>query len=294
MKASESNKPLVFHTIAELRGWRSQVSGQVGFVPTMGALHEGHATLLRKLQGRCDHSVLSIFVNPTQFGPKEDFSKYPKTWEKDLQIAEEEKVSVVFAPTASEIFPDGYSTYVEETQLSGPLCGIFRPGHFRGVTTVVLKLFNLVQPDLALFGLKDAQQFFVLERMVRDLNLDLKIEGVPTVREPTGLALSSRNVYLTNEEREKAPLIYSTLCRIQDGLLKGEKISKMLEEGAVQLTQAGFQVQYLECRDLATFGSVQNLIQNDQGYLIAVSAYLGSTRLIDNVIINPTQSDGTR
>jgi pantoate--beta-alanine ligase len=168
--------PELIRTVQEMRHWRAQRDGVVGFVPTMGALHRGHAQLLRELRPVCESSVLSIFVNPTQFGPQEDLAKYPRTFDEDMKMAQAEGVNAVFYPDAREMYPDGFSTYVEETQISQPLCGRFRPGHFRGVTTIVLKLFQIVQPNVALFGLKDAQQFFVIEKMVRDLNLPIRLD----------------------------------------------------------------------------------------------------------------------
>jgi pantoate--beta-alanine ligase len=256
----------------------------------MGALHEGHATLLKQVRSRCDISVLSIFVNPTQFGPKEDLSKYPRTFEADLAIAAREGVDVIFAPTPEEMYPSGYSTYVEEEIASQPLCGKFRPGHFRGVTTIVLKLFHLIQPNLALFGLKDAQQFFVLNKMVRDLNLDVQVIGVPTIRESDGLALSSRNVYLTHEERQLAPLLYQTLISAKNRLLKSsgaEDIGSVLTSSIEALENQNFQVQYLQCLSLPDLKPTHAGVLPGAPHLIAVAAYLGKTRLIDNIILSP-------
>lgn len=284
------SQPIVIRSIAQLREFRKSAMGTVGVVPTMGALHEGHAFLLRTLRSKCDVSVLTIFVNPTQFGPKEDLSRYPRTFEKDLETAAREGVDLVFAPTPEEIYPEGYSTYVEETSLSQPFCGTFRPGHFRGVTTVVLKLFHLIQPHLSLFGLKDAQQFFVLSKMVRDLNLEVEVIGVPTVREKDGLAMSSRNVYLTPAERELAPFLYQTLLSIEQALLRtdgGEAgtFSEVLTLEKDRLTGAGFRVQYLDCVELPQFKTPDATLLGDRPYLVAVAAYLGTTRLIDNVIL---------
>lgn len=276
----------IISTVSALREWRKSIQGRVGFVPTMGALHEGHATLLRAVRPRCDVSVLSIFVNPSQFAPHEDLSKYPRPFEKDLEVAKREKVDVVFAPTPSEIYPMGYSTWVEESERSQLLCGPFRPGHFRGVTTVVLKLFNLVQPDLSLFGLKDAQQYFVLEKMVQDLHLNIQIEGVPTVRESDGLALSSRNVYLSAEDRMKAPLIYQTLRKLRSEIFElSMESEKALENSKFFLKAAGFDVQYLDLLEVPEFKKVEGAVSKQKKHIIAVAAYLGNTRLIDNLII---------
>jgi pantoate--beta-alanine ligase len=247
----------------------------------MGALHAGHAELLHRMRARMggagDRVVLSIFVNPTQFGPNEDLAKYPRTLEADLEIARASGVDAVFFPTPEQMYPAGYSTYVDVEGLTAPLCGAFRPGHFRGVTTVVLKLFNLVKPHVAYFGLKDAQQFFVLHKMARDLDLDVSVEGIPTVREPDGLALSSRNRYLTASERERAPLIRAELNKIVSG-------ASSIDASRARLEGAGFKVQYLEQRALPDLGPV-----SDPGApaLVALAAYLGTTRLIDNIIVRP-------
>ncbi|MFZ9595048.1 MAG: pantoate--beta-alanine ligase [Bdellovibrionia bacterium] len=299
--------PQVISSLKEIRQWRSDAQGlkkgssekvTIGLVPTMGALHEGHAHLLRTLRPRCDLAVLSIFVNPLQFGAGEDLKTYPRTWEEDLRIAEREGVDVVFAPEAQELYPHGFSTQVEETQLSVPLCGAFRPGHFRGVSTIVLKLFHLVQPHLALFGLKDVQQFFVLKKMVEDLNLNIHVEGVPTVRESSGLALSSRNRYLSREEAEKAPLLYQCLNRIQAQAQKinpalspnegREQIFRLLTLTQEQLQNAGFRVQYLELRRVEDLSPIKDGIKPGESYVVAAAAFLGRTRLIDNVIFSTT------
>lgn len=275
--------PVLLHSATEMREWRSHwpATARVGFVPTMGALHAGHANLLRRMRGACDRLVLSIFVNPTQFGPSEDFSRYPRTLEQDLEIAQREGVDAVFFPTPEQMYPSGYSTYVEETALTGPLCGAHRPGHFRGVTTVVLKLFNLVEPHTAYFGLKDAQQFFVLHKMARDLDLKVSVEGVATVREADGLALSSRNRYLSPQERELAPALHAQLRR----LAASKDLELDLPQSRARLTELGFRVQYLQSvtlPDLKT--SAPGLAQPG---LIALAAYLGNTRLIDNVLVRP-------
>lgn len=270
----------------------------------MGALHEGHASLLRNIRHRCEISILSIFVNPTQFGPLEDLSQYPRTFEADLKIARESGVDIVFAPSPEEIYPPGSSTFVEETLLSQPLCGKFRPGHFKGVTTVVLKLFNIVRPALALFGLKDAQQFYVLKKMVRDLHIDLKIEGIPTLRESDGLAMSSRNVYLSPDERAKAPALYQTLTSTAAQLVdspvnrrcpvtphENRTLSELLEAAQDSLQKNGFQVQYMKLLTLPHLAPPvePTLLPLAGPFLIAVAAYLGSTRLIDNVIVGDSQ-----
>jgi pantoate--beta-alanine ligase len=252
----------------------------------MGALHAGHAELLKSVRPHCQISVLSIFVNPTQFAPHEDLDRYPKTLENDLKIASEESVDFVFAPSISELYPPGYSTYVEETSLSRTLCGPIRPSHFRGVTTIVLKLFNLIQPQLAVFGLKDAQQFFVLKQMVQDLNLNIEMLGVQTVREYDGLALSSRNVYLTRQERERAPVIYKTLQVARDALLSRQDLRETLNRARSLLIAGGLQVQYFDCVRLPDLGSVQDSMNLPESWMIATACLLGKTRLIDNVFGN--------
>lgn len=277
----------VIHTVHELQEWREAQTGTVAFVPTMGALHEGHATLLRKARPQAEISVLSIFVNPTQFGPKEDLSRYPRTWESDLKIAEQEGVDLIFAPSPDEIYPEGFSTFVDELTLSQPLCGQYRPGHFRGVTTVVLKLFNLVRPNVALFGLKDAQQFCVIKKMVRDLNLTLEVQGVPTIREPDGLALSSRNRYLAPMEREQAPIFYKVLKQVAAQIRTLDSavdIAPVLDTAQKELVAKGFQVQYLECLSFPDLAKIKNPKDHDQGILVAGAVYLGKTRLIDNIV----------
>ncbi len=271
----------------ELRHWRAQLDASnktVGFVPTMGALHRGHAQLLTTVRPRCDVSVLSIFVNPTQFGPNEDLAKYPRTFEADLELARAHGVDAVFAPGPDEMYMPGFSTYVEESQLTQPLCGRFRPGHFRGVTTVVLKLFNLVRPNLALFGLKDAQQFFVLQKMARDLDLDVLVEGVPTVREADGLALSSRNAYLSPEHRKLAPRLYEVLASTVAALRAGKPLGTALEAARGELRALGFDVQYLDCVELPDF-RVPTSFNPEGSHLLASAVFLGGTRLIDNIIL---------
>ena len=281
-----SKLPRVIRSIPEIIEWRKTTQNQrVGFVPTMGALHEGHATLLRRQRQECDVSVLSIFVNPTQFGPNEDLGAYPRTFEKDLEIAAKEGVDIVFFPTPEEIYPPGYTTYVEETSLSTGLCGALRPGHFRGVTTVVLKLFNLVRPHVAFFGMKDAQQFYVIAQMAHDLNLDISIVGVPTVRESDGLAMSSRNTYLSQEERAQAPKLYQTLLAVRDALGKGLAIETTLEQAQAELSAQNFRVQYLECVETPSLKPARGSVEIHRSYLIAVATYLGKTRLIDNVTL---------
>lgn len=282
------------HTLAEMRAWRNtQPPGsRIGFIPTMGALHAGHLSLMRLAREKCDARVVSIFVNPLQFGPQEDFAKYPRPFEKDAALCGDEKIDVLFAPEAHEFYDEDFSTFVEETKVSSPLCGALRPGHFRGVTTVVLKLFNLVQPHFAYFGQKDAQQCAVIERMVRDLNLNLEIIRGETLRETDGLALSSRNAYLTAEERVLARRIYEALCLVKDGILRAradastpQSVISELTARAVAHLGPEFRVQYLEVVDAQTLRPTNTLTVDPGKILIAAAAYLGKTRLIDNVLI---------
>jgi pantoate--beta-alanine ligase len=264
----------IFRTIQDYRAWRADEKSRIGFVPTMGALHDGHASLLHASRDQGLKTVLSIFVNPTQFGPNEDFSKYPRTEEKDLEIAKVAGVDAVFLPSVEEMYPENYSTYIEETRLSVPLCGKFRPGHFRGVTTIVYRLFQIIQPSKAFFGLKDLQQFLVLKKMVEDLNLPLTLEGVPTLREPDGLALSSRNRYLSTEDRLRAASIYRNLTALCDRTATFESAWQDLEK-------QGFKVQYLEERNTADLSPASG---EEKESAIFFAGFLNQTRLIDNVI----------
>jgi pantoate--beta-alanine ligase len=276
----------VLATIADLRtrlsSWR--VQSRIALVPTMGALHEGHAELIREARRQADQVVVSVFVNPTQFGPKEDYSRYPRTLEADCQVAEAAGATVIFAPTVQEMYPGQALTFVEVGQLDQVLCGPRRPGHFRGVCTVVLKLFNIVQPDLAVFGQKDAQQALILRKMVQDLNVPLEFVVAPTVREPDGLALSSRNRYLTPEERHVAPGIYQALQRVQKRVQAGEWDVARLQSALTADLAAipGARVDYAEILDAELLTPMARL---DRPALAAVAVFLGNTRLIDNIVL---------
>jgi pantoate--beta-alanine ligase len=277
---------LIVHDIAQMqrlgiegftRGLRSAL------VPTMGALHEGHLALAREARNRADRVVVSIFVNPAQFGPNEDFHKYPRPFEADCELAEREGVDILFNPSFEDMYPEGYQTYVTVEEVSRPLCGLHRPVHFRGVATVVLKLFNIVQPQAAVFGWKDAQQFILLRRMVGDLNLPVEMIGVETIRERDGLAMSSRNKYLSAEERAVAPLIYQGLCALREAATLGERgARKLLEVARAKIALSPlFNIQYLE---MVSVSGLEPLPQLEPGNtLVAVAAKLGATRLIDNV-----------
>ena len=257
---------------------------RVGLVPTMGALHEGHLSLVRAARAQSDLVVVSIFVNPTQFGPKEDFSKYPRTLEKDLALLEAEKVDFIFSPSVQEMYPPGSSTWVTVEGLSEKLDGRSRPGHFRGVTTVVSKLFNIVQPDLAVFGQKDAAQAAIIRSMVDDLHFDVRILVCPIVREKDGLAMSSRNVYLNPEQRKQAIVLYRALTRVQTLADQGERNASTLISAGKQVVAEEPQVRldYFEIVNWETLDPVPDI---SKGALVAVAAYVGGTRLIDNVML---------
>jgi pantoate--beta-alanine ligase len=253
----------------------------ISLVPTMGALHKGHMRLIAEGRKRGDVLVVSIFVNPTQFGPNEDLNKYPKDVEGDLNKINNLGVDVVFVPTLEEIYPEGFQTYVEVQELQKPLCGQFRPGHFRGVATVVLKLFNIVKPHIAIFGEKDYQQLKLIERMVRDLNIETEIVGIPIVRDSNGLALSSRNQYLSVEEKKSAYAVSKALGVIKNGFHKGLRDTKsMVQLGKEILEDAGVSsIDYLEICDPETLRGKEVA---DSGDLVAVAVRLNGTRLIDN------------
>ncbi len=256
----------------------------IGFVPTMGFLHNGHVSLIKKARVENDMVVVSVFVNPIQFLPGEDFSSYPRSFENDKKICKDEKVDILFFPSAEEIYPLRFSTFVEETDLSLPLCGKDRPGHFKGVTTVVLKLFNIIQPDTAYFGQKDAQQALVIKKMTEDLNIPVKVKVMPIIREKDGLAMSSRNRYLSADERRKAPAIYESLKMAEKMILEGEinalKIKKRIAEAVNSAT--GGKIDYIE---IVCPVSMKALKRVESGALIAIAVKLGVARLIDNIIV---------
>ena len=262
-----------------------QKGKKVGLVPTMGALHRGHISLIEAAGRTCDFVVVSIFVNPTQFGPGEDFKKYPRTLEADLEICRKAGVGLVFAPGAEQMYGKEELTWVTVEKLTEPLCGRFRPGHFRGVATVCAKLFNIVLPDVAFFGQKDGQQGLVIKRMAADLKMPLEIVVCPTVREPDGLAVSSRNKYLTEEERKDSALIYKSLekCRemIESGTRDTETIVAAMRE--VLSRAPSIQIQYVSIVDAET---LQSLDKVHGRVLAAVAAQLGKARLIDNIVVD--------
>ncbi len=261
-----------------------QEGKRIGLVPTMGYLHDGHLSLVRKVKDLCDVVVVSIFVNPTQFGPGEDFKRYPRDEEGDKAKLEGEAVDLLFIPEASDMYPSGYQTYVDVTEVSKGLCGDFRPGHFRGVATVVAKLFNIVKPDVAIFGEKDYQQLLVIKRMVEDLNFDIKIIPGVLIREEDGMAMSSRNTYLSPEERQRALILYRSLLKGKDLFQSGErKVSALLKAVKESIeSMDGVNLQYVEIRDAETLEKIKNV---DNPAIIALAAIVGSVRLIDNIII---------
>jgi len=274
-------------TIAEMRALcRSAKSGgkRLGLVPTMGALHEGHLSLVRAAREKTDVIATSIFVNPTQFGPTEDFSRYPRGLEKDCAILEREGVEFVFAPAVEQMYPAGAVTWVTVEGLSDRLCGKSRPGHFRGVATVVAKLFHIIEPDAAFFGQKDAAQHAILRKMVRDLDMPVAIEVCPIVREADGLALSSRNAYLNAEERKSALVLYRSLRRAQELFRTGERNSAKLIAAARQdfASEPSVRLDYFE---IVNPDSLEPVLDTSSPSLAAVAAYVGNTRLIDNVLL---------
>jgi pantoate--beta-alanine ligase len=271
---------------ARSSAWR-QAGRRIAFVPTMGYLHQGHVSLLDEGRRRGDVLVLSIFVNPTQFGPKEDLSRYPRDLDGDLAKAERAGVDVAYVPAAAAMYPAGYQTFVDVERLREGLCGASRPGHFRGVATVVLKLFNAVQPTVALFGAKDYQQLQVIRRMARDLDLDVEVVGMPIVREPDGLAMSSRNAYLSADERQRALALSRALGRARAAFAGGERDSAALTAQARQVLDeaGGIRLDYLELRDGESLDVLEGRIERPA--LLAVAAFVGNTRLIDNQLLEP-------
>ena len=274
-------------TISEARvAVGSQQAKRLGLVPTMGALHEGHLSLVRAAKAQCDAVAVSIFVNPTQFGPTEDLSKYPRQLERDCRLLEKEGVDMLFAPPVEEIYPEGAVTWVLVEGLSEKLDGRSRPGHFRGVTTIVAKLFQILEPDVAFFGQKDAAQLAVIRRMVRDLNFPVEIFAGPIVREPDGLAMSSRNAYLNREDRARALVLQRSLQRVQQEFLAGERMAAKLISAAKEVfaREPRVALDYFEIVDPDTLDPVEGISQKT---LVAVAASVGSTRLIDNTVLNP-------
>ena len=280
----------VVHTINELRNivkdWKKQ-GLTIGLVPTMGALHYGHASLIEKSTNTCNKTVVSVFVNPTQFGINEDFSKYPRTLDKDVELVQECSADVVFSPSAEEMYGQNYNKDLMTLvcppyDLVNQLCGKSRPGHFDGVASVVSKLFNITQPDYAFFGQKDAQQLFIIKKMVEDLNFDIKIVSCPIVREENGLAISSRNQYLSDDEKKEAVTLSKALFTIKNYVENGILDTKYLFDAGISVLSSKFELEYLNFIDYDKFERVDTIKNNT---LVAICAKVGSTRLIDNIIL---------
>ncbi|MGB2854143.1 MAG: pantoate--beta-alanine ligase [Dehalococcoidia bacterium] len=274
----------VVTTVAEMKRLRSQLSGSIGLVPTMGYLHEGHLELVRQARLENLTVVASIFVNPAQFGSGEDLATYPRDPERDLALLEDERVGVVFMPSDLDMYPEGYSTWVEVEKVTERLEGAYRRGHFRGVATVVAKLFNIVQPHRAYFGQKDAQQLAVIKKMVSDLNMNLDIVAVPTVRESDGLAMSSRNTYLNPEERKAALVLWKALCLAQELWDKGERNAERLRQEMTSLIESESlaNIEYISTTDT---DSLEELGDIDRSALVSLAVMIGKTRLIDNITL---------
>ena len=274
----------VLKTINEIKKLRLKLPEPVGFVPTMGYLHEGHLVLVRQARAENSSVVVSIFVNPTQFGPQEDFKQYPRDPQRDLAMLEKEKVDTVFMPQVDEMYPPQFNSWVEAGKVAERLEGASRPAHFRGVATVVAKLFNIVQPDRAYFGQKDAQQLVVIKKMVADLDMNLEVVAVPTVREPDGLAMSSRNTYLNPEERKQAAVLYQALTLAQKLWSQGEKDAQTIRHQMTDLIQKQplARIDYISIADAETLDELDRV---RPPALVSLAVRIGKTRLIDNVVV---------
>lgn len=277
----------IIRTVKEMqqRAEELRLEGRrIGFVPTMGYLHEGHLSLLNLARKHSDITVMSIFVNPTQFGPNEDYDRYPRDFARDERLARERGCDILFYPSVHEMYPKPYRTYVSVEEITDVLCGASRPGHFRGVATVVTKLFNIVKPHVAVFGQKDAQQAIVIKQMVRDLNMDVEILVAPIVREPDGLAMSSRNTYLNEKERQDALVLYRSLKKAEELIRQGERdASRIKQEMETMIRSADTaKIDYVEIVDTTNLKSLDTLKGE---VLIALAVWIGKTRLIDNTIV---------
>lgn len=257
----------------------------IGFVPTLGALHQGHLSLMQRARRENDILIISIFINPTQFGPGEDYKRYPRPFEKDKALAQREGVDIIFYPSVSEMYGKEYSTHVEVERLSKRLCGLFRPGHFKGVASVVCKLFNIVKPHVAYFGQKDYQQIRIIKRMVEDLNMEVEIRECAIVREPDGLAISSRNSYLSSQEREEALSLYRALKCAKSLIKTGSSISDVVSEiEKIIQRESHAKIDYIEIVDPLTLEDVKT-IRPGKKVLVALAVWIGNTRLIDNMLV---------
>ncbi|OPX84460.1 MAG: Pantothenate synthetase [Pelotomaculum sp. PtaB.Bin104] len=278
---------LIFSKVDEIRDFvrSTRATGQkIGFVPTMGYLHEGHLELMRWAKKHCGIVVVSIFVNPTQFGPQEDFAQYPRDLERDAQMAESVGVDAIFNPSVAEMYPSGYCTYVDVVRITERLCGLSRPGHFRGVATVVAKLFNIINPDQAFFGQKDAQQVLVIRRMAADLNMDLEVVTVPTVRESDGLAMSSRNIYLNPEQRQAALVLYRSLKKAEEAVNAGQRDTFIIRQLVVD-TIASEPLAEIDYVEIYSYPDLEPVTKMLGPVLLALAVKIGRTRLIDNIIL---------
>ncbi len=277
------------YSVSELRQYIQHWKGHqqsIAFIPTMGNLHQGHLSLIEKGQSLCDRSICSIFVNPMQFGPNEDFNHYPRTLEQDIELLESVSCDLVYMPTASELYPQGLENIskIIVSDLTESFEGAHRPGHFTGVATIVAKLFNIVKPDISVFGKKDYQQYCVIKKMTQDLNLDVEIIGQETTREPSGLATSTRNQYLNEEQKSKASLIYRTLQDASDKIIGGERNFALVEKQATDsLSQAGFATDYF---NVCNADTLKPATPGDKKLVILVTTRLGDTRLLDNIEID--------
>ena len=271
------------NSLPDLRSARLPMAGTVGLVPTMGYLHEGHLSLVRRAREECDHVVVSLFVNPTQFGPKEDLARYPRDLDRDRKLIEP-YTDILWTPTTEIMYPPGYQTWVDVEVMTRPLEGAMRPGHFRGVTTIVAKLFNGVQPGKAYFGQKDAQQAAVIRQMVRDLNFPIEVVVCPIVREPDGLAMSSRNVYLDPAQRKAATVLYRSLGEAKKAFENGERNADILRQVMKDVLESEplAEMQYVSCADYET---LEELTEVKRKALLSMAVFLGKTRLIDNFVL---------
>ena len=275
---------IVIQTIPEMRKWRTSVTGTVGFIPTMGYLHVGHVSLMKLAQGANDHVVVSVFVNPKQFGPQEDFNSYPRNTEQDLKILENAGVSVAFLPAVKEIYPENFETIVSVTKLSKKLEGKKRPGHFDGVATIIIKLFNIIQPTRAYFGKKDAQQVIVMKKLVQDLAFPTDVVVGPTVRQKNGLALSSRNSYLSAQQKNDSSALYESLATAQKLFSEGQHEPEKIKNAMKKIIEnSGGIIDYISIADAHNLEEVTSIGKNT---LVSLAVYYGKTRLIDNCLIS--------
>jgi len=271
-------------TVEQLKTEIKSLSGPIGFVPTMGYLHDGHMTLVRHARTENLSIIVSIFVNPTQFGPQEDFASYPRDTERDLAMLKKEGVNLVFMPEADEMYPQGFNSWIEVKDITERLEGEIRPGHFKGVTTVVAKLFNIVEADRAYFGQKDAQQLAVIRRMVKDLNMNVDVVAVPTVREADGLAMSSRNTYLSPEEGKAATILWKSLCLAREQWENGRRDATHIREAMAEMIQSEplAAIDYISIADFETLEEIETI---DGPALVSMAVRIGKTRLIDNTVL---------